>query len=635
MHKKIAVYANGWSPEALTRILEGVGKYTAGKEYDIFVFTSHASYSGYDSLNQGELNIYKLGQMEDFDGLIICSNMLNSDTTVMELCEKAKELKVPAVSIGMDIEGVLYAEADNTVGMYQLMEHLVTEHQVKRAVYIGGTPDHVDSIARLRIAREVLAKYGHTIEDSDIYYADWGYQKVIPAIQSIVSDPKGLPDVIICANDYTALAACSELELHGLHVPEDVLVTGFDYLEVGKCFYPSITSVELDYVTVGYHCCELLFGEGKNGEIRKMKAPSRMALAESCGCKGEIDFEEKRHQFCRMSYVESLRGELLNQMERSIEDGIGNSVDYETLQRNLRRHYLSAHLFEGEEFHLMLDSTYYSNLQEDDSGLHLEEYDPEMDVLVSLKNGEILEQKTVSRQQLIPGYDGEGDVHIYWFIPIHIDQFNLGYVVAVDRPLLIQNGMLYSYVERLRQELQKLRVTMRLDTMNKNLTALYNKDAMTGLYNRFGYEGLAIPMFKRSLSMKENLTVFFVDINYMKKINDRFGHLQGDIAIQIVANAIKYSLRKDWIGIRYGGDEFLIIASQGEESKAEEIKQEIHRFVKTEKEHRDLPYDLSVSIGYVITDHQSPMTIQDYVKEADQGMYEIKKALHAKDDQTK
>ena len=123
----------------------------------------------------------------------------------------------------------------------------------------------------------------------------------------------------------------------------------------------------------------------------------------------------------------------------------------------------------------------------------------------------------------------------------------------------------------------------------------------------------------------------FIDINSMKKINDRYGHAYGDRAITTVANAIKNSINDDNdIGIRYGGDEFIVISGNADQRYAEELKRSIISFVEKENRHGANPFKFSISVGYVLTDPKSKRTVNDYVDEADRLMYEIKNEYHAK-----
>ena len=71
-------------------------------------------------------------------------------------------------------------------------------------------------------------------------------------------------------------------------------------------------------------------------------------------------------------------------------------------------------------------------------------------------------------------------------------------------------------------------------------------------------------MFKQmSKNKKSGLTtvLFFVDINKMKYINDKFGHLHGELAVKTIAAAAMEVIPRTWLPIRYGGDEFLIVGN--------------------------------------------------------------------------
>ena len=123
----------------------------------------------------------------------------------------------------------------------------------------------------------------------------------------------------------------------------------------------------------------------------------------------------------------------------------------------------------------------------------------------------------------------------------------------------------------------------------------------------------------------------------MKNINDKFGHLHGDNAIKTVVSAINDNISADSIAVRFGGDEFLVISPDCDEEKASKIRGSIMDRLDSVNGSKVNPYDISVSIGYVVT---SPVTrphevLQDYIKEADKIMYEIKKEMHMRMDRRK
>lgn len=633
MKRKIAVYANGWSIDAVLQAVEGMKKFQNGEIFDIFVFLSHASYSEYVNINRGELNIYKLGDIRDFDGAIVFSHMLNSEETARSICADAKKYDVPVVSIGLEFEGIPYLQVDNENGMYQLVTHLVEKHQVKKVVYIGGTPGHVDSIARENITRSVLEEHGLSLKPEDTYLAYWGYLPTAEVVHKLLKSEEGLPDAIVCVNDTTALAAATELVSLGYEIPRDVIVTGFDNRVETKIFNPAITTVMQDYEEVGLKCCRMIFDQLQGICVTMQeRASSRMVLGESCGCEGEEDYSARRKSYCQQSYLQTQKGGMMNQMERSMEQWISGARDYEGLKKNLRHFYLHNHVFEGTEFYVMLNGPYFRNPVASEEELWENGMPNISEVVVSIKNGELQAEDFVDHHTLVPGYNSEsGETHVYYFMPMHREQYNYGYTIWVDSPMLMTGNMAIDYMERLQQALHSFRVNARVESLNQRLTKLYDKDPMTGLYNRFGYEDKAIPLYKESIKNGTAMMVMFVDINYMKRINDQFGHLHGDNAIKLVADAIQDTIDEGWIAVRFGGDEFLIIAPECEKAEAEKTKRRILNHLERKNEDGTRPYCISASCGYVITNPRMNLSLQDYIRDADKVMYEIKKEVHSKD----
>ncbi len=628
MRKKLAIFANGWSDELLQRLLQGI-RNVAIPDLDIFTFLSYDAFGSGEKVNQGEINIFTLPVISDYDAVIILANIMNSTQALHQLVEKVRLANVPAVSVGVPFEGLMYVGVDDLSGMRDLVSHLLDQHDIKDVVFIGGTPDHIDSNRRLEITKEEMKKRGLTLDDSHIFYGNWAYIETVNIVHELYTREEGLPDAIICANDVTALAALSHLNEMNVKLPDSVAVTGYDCIQDGRYFYPSLTSVQQDYNQVGEMCYRLLFDHA-DPNIEYV-ATSKMVPGESCGCRGKADHDQVRKDFCSSSYTKHLQGELLIQMERAIEQSIVNSKGYTSLKENLCNHYLRNNIFEGDDFYIILNSDLFKSVLEDFDQSLSEGYQGEMSVLVPMRDKQILEIDRMEASKIVPCYESEEDAHTYYVLPLHHEQYSIGYVVVVDDPLLVQRNILYPYASRVLQALYNLRVNIHLDILNKNLMTLYNKDAMTGLFNRFGYENLAIPMFKESIEHNKPMMVGFVDINHMKHINDKFGHLQGDATIVTVADAIRKNEKDEWIGIRYGGDEFLILTFCENENEAKSIKQGIIDSVDVIARKNGLAYHPSISCGYVMTDPKSDKTLQDYIKEADDMMYEIKRELHAKE----
>ena len=115
----------------------------------------------------------------------------------------------------------------------------------------------------------------------------------------------------------------------------------------------------------------------------------------------------------------------------------------------------------------------------------------------------------------------------------------------------------------------------------------------------------------------------------MKYFNDTFGHACGDDAVCCVADAIQSNISGDAIPVRFGGDEFLIITAAAEQEDVTSIIDGIKRSVHEEAQKKNLPAVPGISTGFVITDPEDRMTLNEYTEEADRLMYIDKKLRKA------
>ncbi len=634
MKHRIAIYSNGYNGTITLKAIEGIKRYAAIKDLDIHFYIGFAANNRKKTTNEGQLNIYNLARLEEYDGLIVFSNLLNNIPTAEKLCREASDKGIPVISIGMRLDGIPYLGNNNEEGMKELVEHLITKHGVKDIVYIGGDKDHIDTIDRVRVVREVMAEHDLKLKDENVYYGDWINEKPIEITEELVNSGKGLPDAIVCANDIMALAVVSRLIELGYDVPKDVIVTGFDHIGEGDISYPALTTVDQDYETIGYKSCEMLYGilDGECPEDTSGSVASKLIVGESCGCNHEFDspFNICRREYCRGIHSKNKLASFFNRFMRAERTTILESSDYDDMKDNLRAFYQSSHDYFRGNFFLMLNRNFFDDADSEDSDTLAKGYGADFDTTVALLDGKAADG-SVDKRLGMPGFiKKEGEQHIYFFYPLQTEQYNYGYVTFVDGTYIIQEDFrIYEYLERMEQTLLSFRINLRLEVVNKELRFLYDKDPMTGLYNRFCFINHAVPLVDESKAHHKSALIMFADINDLKKINDRYGHVSGDRAITTVAEAVKESIGTDnAIGIRYGGDEFLLIAANASRKYAEDIKKRINSSIEKENSLGNNPVRFSVSIGYVLTDPKSDKSVTDYVDEADKLMYEIKNEYH-------
>lgn len=112
-------------------------------------------------------------------------------------------------------------------------------------------------------------------------------------------------------------------------------------------------------------------------------------------------------------------------------------------------------------------------------------------------------------------------------------------------------------------------------TNNYNAKML-EQDQLTGLYNRQYLFHVLEDYIKDTSKIKKQFLLFMIDVNDFKKINDTFGHLEGDKILCDVGYVLKREIGRRGIVARFGGDEFVILITDAVLNDASQIKQQLH-----------------------------------------------------------
>ena len=150
------------------------------------------------------------------------------------------------------------------------------------------------------------------------------------------------------------------------------------------------------------------------------------------------------------------------------------------------------------------------------------------------------------------------------------------------------------------------------------------KDDLTGLFNRRGLLKQAAPYFDFARRQKEKLLLLFIDLDGMKKINDDFGHNEGDNALIQTAAVLNRSFRSSDIIARLGGDEFTVLVTDLNASKEEAIAR-LNEHLKAYNASEICSHKLAFSIGVATLEPERMACFEELLEQADQAMYEQKR----------
>jgi diguanylate cyclase (GGDEF)-like protein len=151
-------------------------------------------------------------------------------------------------------------------------------------------------------------------------------------------------------------------------------------------------------------------------------------------------------------------------------------------------------------------------------------------------------------------------------------------------------------------------------------------DALTGLRNRRWLDKNLSRLVDRFQRTGSPLSVIMLDIDFFKKYNDTYGHATGDRVLTSIGRVIEMTLRATDFGVRYGGEEFIVILPDtdldGGAITAERLRKDVLKMSFTTDEGNDLP-KISVSLG--VSQMKNKERVDTLLKRADVALYRAKK----------
>jgi len=144
-------------------------------------------------------------------------------------------------------------------------------------------------------------------------------------------------------------------------------------------------------------------------------------------------------------------------------------------------------------------------------------------------------------------------------------------------------------------------------------------DALTGLHNRAFMFDVLNKMIALAERGSANFCLAYLDLDNFKRVNDLYGHSEGDMVLKSVAQILKRNFRRSDVVGRIGGDEFLVIAHNCTVDKLQERLESIRRDIETYLS----AYGISVSYGVVEVPKEG-LNLSDILKLADERMYYMK-----------
>jgi two-component system, cell cycle response regulator len=153
-----------------------------------------------------------------------------------------------------------------------------------------------------------------------------------------------------------------------------------------------------------------------------------------------------------------------------------------------------------------------------------------------------------------------------------------------------------------------------------------NIDALTQLYNKKYFLDVLPKEMSFSRRANENLSLMMIDVDHFKKVNDTYGHLAGDMVLKAVGAHLAKHVRLENVACRYGGEEFAVILRNCSPELAHTVSERLRISIETERvKFREQELKITVSIGIATYINECFATIEDFIQQADEFLYEAKR----------
>ena len=602
-------------------------------DLDVIIFTTVGYFSSQNEYDAQERGMFAFAPIEQLDGIIVAPDTYEIEGFRDQLHEElTKRAKCPVVAIRHFGEELDCVYTDQNLALRPLLQHLLDHHGLKRVVFLAGYRGHPDSELRLQVYREEMAAHGLPVdEEKDITYGNMWLNCGAKAYENLFADPENRPQAVVCANDYMAVGMMRTLEEKGLRVPEDVIVTGFDNVPSIALEQPTLTTVEQDFAEMTRIAVEELDrqirgeqpAERKDG-IKRMPMGGKLILGESCGCGYRGD-----DYYIRISSERGRQVDVLTTRE------VG--MTYFTIEMNACDDLNDLHRVLVSK----MDDTptvrdYYLCLFEkrkDDNGVPVfaEEITDTACLVHVMRDRQDHGMPMISfdRHRLLPDMAERADEpQVLFLMLLHQRENAYGYALFHYQPGEVPSNFFQHWNIVLSGALSNMHKRNELMLLYEERRLSSITDVMTRLLNRRGLEEQLTPLWQQLCSRQENVAFVSFDMDWLKQINDNYGHQAGDYAIRLTGNAIRRAAPREAILARVGGDEFLAVLPRANQQAADRFMKDFQKELKQLNKQEDRAFNVEASCGAVVFKLDSYSTIEECVQKSDEAMYLVKEKHH-------
>ena len=533
--------------------------YAHGISAYVFTLTEETADHG---TTVGEENLFSMINFSMLDGFIFLPNTLSSDEYSDYILRFLQEnCSLPVVRVGMErgsLPCIWYRDRDEIA---EVTRHLIQVHGCREMICLTGQEYQTVSFERLAGFRDAMTEAGLPVTEENIIFGDFWVYTAQNLAREIADGVRKKPDAVVCANDTMAIALCDALAEHGLSVPDDIIVTGYDGSVESEIHIPPVTTYHTSWRQLGRNAYVLLHELMTGEKISPQKEEHGTLLCrESCGCKSStrhFDAKEFNYQKMEDAYLDTnLSTRLLSCS--NLDSFIRTMYDSQFV-------FAEPHYYDKESFCLCLCEDWDKGSLPDD-GYHDYRTRGYSEIMTRMSyNGK---HRTFPLSDMIPDdMKKSGDLSVTFFTAVHFQDRCFGYAILRFRDVVDSfNAHYLRFCREVNNALEFLRVQNALRSLAYHNLLTQVRDTMTGLYNLKSLPHLWNEYMHNVSSSGEHAFWIALSITGLYRLTESHGSIVKDKLLVAFAEQIQNECSHGEKCLRAGEGDFLILGSEPETS---------------------------------------------------------------------
>lgn len=530
--RKIAVLTAQIEESGQTVFLRGLLRSAFSHGYDVSVFSMFQKIQSSLAREKGDSSIYDLINFSLFDAVVLVPNTIHTPGINEEITSRIKASYVgPVICIDKDSDDFRSMFISASHHLYKVVSHLIEDHGMTDIAFLSGKTSSVHTRERYDAYCSAMKDHGLTIDKERIFYGDYWYLSGESIAERLMKSSKGLPQALVCSNDRMAIGACKYFTSHGVKIPEDIAVAGFDSFRDGQHSPLPITSVKVPIYEFGLYVGDCLDDLIAGNEIEDFDVEAELFIGNSCGCHCE---SLKPEYPLRNSWdTEESRGRVNSVFNHMNEDmmlqnsfsGLINCIFLNTYQI---RPFHGLDICINDQW-TEERSFFTDRLINIISCGESEDKPDSIDLMRYYDKSEILSDINME----------DNEPRSFFFFPLHFESNAFGFItLSYKDPDILPGSDERIWIRNVALGLENYRRKDSLIHKNQIIEAGLNTDPVTGLSNYSGFINESTAIVSKLSVLGDNVGVIVVDIKGLSAINKQHGHSSGDIAINTLANIV-------------------------------------------------------------------------------------------------